>query len=873
MLGRTISHYRIEEKLGEGGMGVVYRAQDLSLNRPVAVKFLVSEKVDADRRRFQYEAQAASSLNHPHILTVFEAGSVDGEQYLITEFIDGWTLREWARRTDPSARQTAALLIGVADGLAAAHEAGILHRDIKPTNILVSKSGYAKLVDFGLAKLLDPAPEQDTVTRTLGAGSSEPGVILGTVAYMSPEQATGRRVDARSDIFSFGVVLYELLSHGRPFVGDSEIDVLHSIAHDTPVQLAVQPELRLIVEKSLEKDPADRYQSMREVVIDLRRFQRSQSSQVATVPVSPLQPTRKPWIISALAAAVVLAALAFAVWRLLQKDAWENPLAGAQIDRLTDFEGVEADVAISPDGKSVAFLSNRDGSVDAWVTRIGAGEFANLTRGRFPGLLLPGIRSAGFSGDGSEVWFRVEQDREGRVIPQGTWLVSVMGGQPRRFLENGVEPQWSPDGSKLLYHDVGEGDPIFVADRNGSNPRKIFAEGSGAHCHYLTWSRDGRFVYFVRGLPLERTDIWRIPATGGDPERITAHNSQVAYPTLLDDRTLLYSATAEDGSGPWLYGLDLENRIPQRVSIGVEQYLSVSASADGLRLVASVANPSGGLWTVPILDRVALEADATSFPTAAVRTTGPRFGPGYILYLSSKGGAHGLLKFQNGGATELWKAIEGGLTGPPAVSPDGSAVCFSFRKLGRGGLHIMTSHGTSLRRLDVGETLDVRGSPSWSPDGKWIAVTADEGDERRLIKVPVDGGAPATLVAGSPTNPVWSPDGRLILYRVRQGPFSIVNAVTPDGAPASLPNLRTGISESDAYRFIPGTRSLVALQGNVPVQNFWRLDLETGLRRQLTDFKPGLRIQSFDVSPDGKQILFDRWREDADIVLIERARP
>jgi len=305
----------------------------------------------------------------------------------------------------------------------------------------------------------------------------------------------------------------------------------------------------------------------------------------------------------------------------------------------------------------------------------------------------------------------------------------------------------------------------------------------------------------------------------------------------------------------------------------VEQYLSVSASADGLRVVASVANPSGALWTVPILDRKATEADAKSVPTGTARSTGPRFGPGYILYLSSKGGAHGLWKFQNGAATELWRAVEGGLTGPAALSPDASAICFSFRKLGRGGLYIMTSHGTSLRRLEVGAALDVRGSPSWSPDGKWIAVTADPGGERRLIKVPVDGGAPATLTAGSPVNPVWAPDGRLILYRVHQGPLSTVKAVTPEGAPVSIPSLTTGVSGSDAYRFIPGTRSLVTLQGEVPAQNFWRVDLETGVRRQLTDLKPGLRIQSFDVSLDGKQILFDRWREDSDIVLIERAKP
>lgn len=872
MIGRTISHYRIEEKLGEGGMGVVYRATDLSLSRSVAVKFLSSEFADEERRRrFQREAQTASSLNHPHILTVFEAGTVDGQQYLVTEFIDGYTLREWARRSQPSVRQIAELLIGVADGLAAAHEAGILHRDIKPENILVAKGGYAKLVDFGLAKVLDREAAQNMATRTGSAGPTRPGIVLGTVAYMSPEQALGRPVDTRSDIFSFGAVLYELQAGRRPFAGESDLDLLHSIVHRAPAPLEAQPELRLMIEKALEKDPTDRYQSMREVVIDLKRLQRLKSTELATGAVPAPKPVR--WS-TALAVAVLVAALAVMAWRLAQREAWENPLTGAQIDRLTDFAGAEVDGAVSPDGKFAAFLSDRDGRVDAWVTRVGSGVFTKLTQGRLGAVLVPEIRSVGFSHDGALVWVRVEErDSLGRVTPTGTLVFPVMGGQPRRLLEKGVEPEWSPDGEQLAYHDPVGGDPIFIADRNGNNPQKIFAEQPGAHCHYLTWSRDSRFVYFVRGLPLEKTDVWRISAAGGEPQRITHHNSRVTYPTLLDDRTLLYTATAGDGSGPWLYGMDLERRIPRRVSIGVEQYLSVSASADGMRLVASVANTSSELWTVPILERVAAEEDVKRFPLPAARATGPRFGPDSVLYLSSKGGALGLWRFQDGAATELWKASDGGLTSPPTLSPDGLAVCFSFRREGRGGLYIMTSHGTGVRRLELGGTIDVRGSASWSPDGKWIAVTAYEGDKGRLFKAPVEGGAPVPLAADSPIYPVWAADGRMIVYSVRQGPSYGIRAITPEGTPARMPEFVIPASgQSDGYRFLPGSRVLIALQGDAPRQNFWRLDVETGARRQLTNLNPGLRIKSFDVSPDGKQILFDRWREDSDIVLIERAR-
>jgi serine/threonine protein kinase/Tfp pilus assembly protein PilF len=294
--GTQLGSYRIESQLGEGGMGTVYRALDTKLSRPVAIKFLSDDLADADtRRRFQREAQMASSLNHPHILTVHDAGEFEGRQYLVTEFIDGGTLKDWARAEKRNWRQTVELLTNVADGLAAAHAAGVMHRDIKPANILVAKNGYAKLADFGLAKLTDTTPED--VTRTLAVEPTRPGMIVGTIAYMSPEQASGGPLDARSDIFSFGVVLYELLAGRRPFTGASDLVVLQTIIHGAPRALPedVPAALRAVVEKALEKDPADRYQSMRELVVDLRRLLRQKveaparaaAERVASIAVLP----------------------------------------------------------------------------------------------------------------------------------------------------------------------------------------------------------------------------------------------------------------------------------------------------------------------------------------------------------------------------------------------------------------------------------------------------------------------------------------------------------------------------------------------------------------------------------------------------------
>jgi serine/threonine protein kinase len=304
--GTRLGTYEIVALLGEGGMGAVYRAKDTRLNRTVAVKLLSAGLADeAARHRFQREAQMASSLNHPHILTVHDAGDFDGRQYLVTEFVDGGTVRDWALARPRTWREIVELLTGVADGLAAAHAAGILHRDIKPRNILVSTTGYAKLADFGLAKLeVRRSPEEET--RTIDQDITGPGFLVGTIGYMSPEQTAGQRLDARSDVFSFGVLLYEMLGGKRPFTGISELEVLQSIRHSVPEPLpaSVPAPLRAVVEKALEKDPAARYQSMQEMVVDLRRLLRQADSVPARQSIAPWKRAAAPALLALAAVAV-----------------------------------------------------------------------------------------------------------------------------------------------------------------------------------------------------------------------------------------------------------------------------------------------------------------------------------------------------------------------------------------------------------------------------------------------------------------------------------------------------------------------------------------------------------------------------------------
>jgi serine/threonine protein kinase/Tol biopolymer transport system component len=896
--GQRIGPYQIASRIGAGGMGEVYQARDTTLNRQVAIKVLLPAIAnDADRlARFRREAQMLASLNHPHIAQIHGCEDPDGVHALVMELVEGPTLADRIVSGAIPINEALAIASQIANALEAAHEQGIIHRDLKPANIKVREDGTVKVLDFGLAKGLDvpSSPGLDVMqSPTLSAHATETGLILGTAAYMSPEQARGKAVDRRADLWAFGCVLYEMLTRQRAFGGDSPTDVLAAVVTTEPDWTRLPAEtpaaIRTLLRRCLEKNRARRLDSAMAARLEIDDAlatpaaqtmvdpERIQSLATAAPPSdrASLKRRQQQWTMLAGAAAVAVLVAAGVVWRLWQQDYfWMNPVAGATVERLTDFEGEEFDAAISPDGKFTVFLSDRDGAINAWLSQIGSGEFVTINKGHSLAY-NPTIRYAGFSGDGTQVWF---QQLGGGLGKSLLWLAPAVGGAPRPFVERGMNPTWSPDGKSLAYHINDPGDPIFIADRNGSNPRQIFVAPPAVHSHYQTWSPDGRFIYFVSGIPqTDELDIWRIPVseteTAATPVRITRHNARVEYPAWLDARTLIYSATAEDGSGQWLYAIDVERRIPHRVSSGItEQYLSVAVSeAEPRRAVATIATPTASLWTVPIKDGVQTDAAVTRVAVPNTRALGPRFAPGYLAFLSSKGGANGLWKLEGGAALELWRGHEGGVVAPPAVSPDGRLICFSYRKQGTAGLYVMNADGTNVRTL-VG-SFDVRGAASWSPDGDWVAVAANQGDGTRLFKIPLDGGQPVRLLDTLSFNPIWSPDGRFIVYSEQQGGGAFeVRAITPDKVPVSLPEFQVLYTLATPYRFMPNGKALIALRGNLAAQNFFWVDLESGQQRQLTDFKPGFAIQNFDVSPDGAQIVFDRLRNNSDIVLMNLAR-
>jgi serine/threonine protein kinase/Tol biopolymer transport system component len=874
LAGRGLGVYQIETRIGAGGMGEVYRARDTKLGRHVAIKVLPRALTrNADRRaRFEREARLLASLNHPHIAQVYGFEEADGIAALVMELVPGDTLDTIIQPRGITPAHALALARQICDALEAAHEKGIVHRDLKPANVKVTPDGVVKVLDFGLAK----ATADEFVNAPDG---TKQGVILGTPTYMSPEQARGQPVDRRTDIWAFGCVLYEMLTGRRAFAGDSPTDTLAHVIDRDPDWRAVPettPEaVRRLLERCLRKDVRQRLRDIADARIEI-----DDAIAARTVPSDHVPDRSRRWAPIGWVAAIVLASAVGVAWRLWVNDYfWQNPLADARPVRLTDFEGEEVDAAISPDGKFMVFLSNRDGPLDVFVSQIGSGAFTNLTKGNFRPPTWAVVRQTGFSGDGEQVWF--SQGQQPGARDRSTLMGPTMGGTPRLFIDHGSNPTWSPDGKALAYYAPDPGDPIFIADRNAGNPRKIFVAEPGVHCHFLIWSRDGRSIYFVKGTPTTDMDIWRIPAGGGNAERITAHHAWVGYPAWLDARTLIYSATADDGSGRWLYAMDVEHRIPHRVSSGIaEQYLSVAVDEmQPHHLVATVANPTAGLWTVPIAKDVQPESAVTPIQAANTRALSPRYAGDYLAFLSSKGGADGLWRLDtNGTAVELWKGGDGGVVAAPAISPDGHRICFSYRKQGRAELYVINANGTGLTTLAT--SVEVQGAASWSPDGKCVAVAGNQGEGTRVFKVPLDGGKPVRLRDTLSFNPVWSPDDRFIVYSEQQASGSFeVKTMTPDGVPVVVPAVaslgsRFPLAFGTPYRFMPGGQALITLQGTAPNQNFFRLDLETGEQRQLTSFdlKSGSVVQNFDISPDGKRIVFDRLRNHADIVLMNLAR-
>jgi eukaryotic-like serine/threonine-protein kinase len=858
MIGDRIGQYEVVAKLGEGGMGTVYRALDTKLSRPVAIKFLSDDLVDtAARRRFQREAQTASSLNHPHILTVLDAGEVDGRQYLVTEFVDGGTFRDWMHASRDW-RETVEMLTGVADGLAAAHAAGILHRDIKPENILVTKSGYAKLADFGLAKLQDAAPADDAAT--VADVHTRAGMILGTTAYMSPEQAIGGAVDARSDVFSFGIVLYEALAGSRPFAGPSSSEVRRAVLQDAPPTLpdTVPAALRFIVAKALEKDPAHRFQSMRDLVIDLRRALRGSSAPAGLdeTPPQASRPRRRRWPLATAAAAVIVAAAAGAfVWSPLRQPAM--PPRGEYVP-LTNFADSAVQPALSPDGRMLTFLRTPEpvlgGAGQVYLKLLPDGEPKELTNDN---VLKMEPR---FSPDGARISYTtVKTDG---AFAFDTWTVPVLGGPPQHLISKAEGLTWIPMAAgppRVLFSELtGHGGQMSLVTSTASRAesRTVYLppnESGMAHRSYLSpdqksvlavemegawlpcrllpfdassrgrqvgpspaqcvdagWSPDGKWMYFSADLG-GGAHIWRQKFPDGKAEQVTFGATQESGIDFAPDGRSFVTSIGTSQSTVWVHD---SRGTRQITSEGYAFRPTISSDARKLFYLVRGGGTSsfigGGLWVADLTtgqkQRLLPDFEMHNFSLSR---------DGQQVVFAADGSGHG----------GVWLARLDAQTPPRQLAT--ASVWQAY--FGRPGeiVYVTDARGGTLVVRRIGE--DGSGDRplidtsnilpfSVSPDGQFVA--AQDTRQWSSLKLYQPGDRPPTLVCPtcSPpqgTEPVpeditWSPDGAFMYLKFGGSTYAI--PLPPGKMLPPIP--ASGFESKEAVAAVSGAR-LVSDDPNV----------------------------------------------------------
>lgn len=587
--------------------------------------------------------------------------------------------------------------------------------------------------------------------------------------------------------------------------------------------------------------------------------------------VTPTVPGTAPTTLRAprvwIAAALVCVAVVAMFWFQRRQAFWSNPLVDLRTEAVTEFDGLEQAASISRDGRVAAFLSDRGGRIDVWVTRLGSGQFRNLTEGSAPELINPSVRTLGFTPDGESVTYWVRRPGDAETPDIAIWSVPIIGGAPSPYLHGAAEFDWTRDGSRLVYHTPAPGDPMFVT----TDPRRlpgtrIFAAPAGLHAHYPVWSTDGALIYFVQGALPDKMDIWRMTATGSGVERLTSHNGRVSHPAVIDNRTILYLASDADGTGPWLYSLDVRTRESRRLLTAADRYTSLAIDATGDRLLLTAAHQRRTLWRLSLRDGV----DAATAPSQIDLPNGtgffPRLGPDYLLYVSSVGGREHLWKLTGSVPTMVWSGADARVIGAPAISPDGSRIALSVRVDGRRVLYVMRDDGSDLRALT--DALALSGSPAWTPDGRSITTAIEESGTPKLVNVPLDGSAPAPLVQEYSTDPSWSPDGRAVVYSGADiGTTFPIKSASGDGAATILP-LLTETRGARHLAFLRGTRTLVLLRGAIDHKNLWLVDLETRRERPLTNVGADFVITDFDISPDGGEVVLERAQQRSNIALL-----
>ncbi len=879
MIGATVSHYEILDKLGSGGMGTVWKAHDQQLGRMVALKFLPPE-MSRDRQaieRFLREARAAAALNHPHICGVYEFGEHDGTSFIAMECLEGQTLRDRLEGRPLPINRVLDWSYQIADALEAAHARGIVHRDLKPANIFVTQRGI-KVLDFGLAKMT--TAKNLTELTTVGGRSAatdpqltSPGTTIGTVAYMSPEQAGGEELDARTDLFSLGVVMYEIATGALPFKGNTAAATFGAILHKPhvpPSQLnpEVPPELERIINKALEKDRELRYQSAAEIRADLKRLQRdSESGRIGSATRIAVEnekpepvPRRKPLMMVAIAALVILGALAaYVVLRSGRKTLastlrWEQ----LSLSRLTT-SGSSSQAAISPDGRYVVHVREEAGNESLWLRQVATSSNVQIVRPaeiHYTGLI--------FSPDGNFIYFGTH---EKNAYISNLFVLPVLGGAPRKIASDVDSPvSFSPDGNTIAFlrqrGDDG-GTSIIMTDTNGGNERTVVRTNLPDLLRgQPVWSPDGKILVSAL-MHLSGTygySVVAYPAGGGAATPLGKGKLffNIADLKWLPDQSgLIIDAADTDNLGtPQLWIAPYPDGEVRRFTNDLNSYRSVSLSASGKQIVtvqrvikAAVSTSQGG-------------ASATPFQTRQSDLDGVNG----IAWLGSD-----RLLFSAG--QEIWSARPDGsdarsvtpgvpIAVQPSASADGKTVVFTSGQ--GGGIHIWRADadGNNRRQLTHSE-FEVQGKIT--PDGKWLVYIEISNGKLTVNRMSAEGSDPVVLASPRGEWFAVAPDGKRIAYSTTDPQLHRSQAaiISIDGGPV----LQTVDLPFRSFQWAPDGRGLQYYDRVNGVENIWEQPLDGGKPRQVTHFTSDLIFQ-FAWSPDGSRLALSRGTTSSDVILL-----
>jgi serine/threonine protein kinase len=897
--GGTLGHYRILHLLGKGGMGEVYLAEDTVLDRKVALKVLSAQSTsDAERvMRFVQEAKAASALNHPNIVTIYEIGESGGTRFMATEFIDGSTLRQHISASRQPLRDVLDYASQIASALAAAHEAGIVHRDIKPENIMIRTDGYIKVVDFGLAKLTERAPASEDSATVAMAVNTTAGTVMGTVQYMSPEQARGLPLDARTDIFSFGVVLYEMLTGQAPFRGETQSHQIVAILERQPQPLSemapgIPPELDRIATKALAKSKDDRYQTARDLALDLKQLRRrldvdaelTQSGRVILTDTGAIKaaepepaPKSRPRSDRLSSVAIVLGVLlviAGASWWAIDRFAGRAvPFRNYKLTQLTE-TGKAQSAVISPDGRYVVYTESERGRTSLHIRQVRTGSNVQIQP---PATDL--VTGLAFSREGDFLYFSKLQPA---TLQSAVYRTSALGGDTTKILDDVVSAvTFSPDNQRIAFmrikFDTRE-QQLVSARMDGGDQRILKAVKRPA---ILTtgpaWSPDGKTIAIGVSNPSPAGyygTVVGVPAAGGPDQLINPHRwaGVLSVAWMSDGRgLLLVGATPGVATSTQLWFAPVSKGEPVQLTNDGNSYSDVSVTAAGKALVAVKHEIISGL-----------AAQDAGNPAALREITSP--GPYYSgvsgMTLTPDGKLIYSLKQASG--LDLWmRGLEedakpqrltndSAIAMQPCLSSDGKRLVFASNR-GTKVFHIwsLDRDAGSLQQLTSGQG---ELSPALSPDGKFVIYKSMEGPG--LWKVSTAGGAAEKFTSAHYSDPVFSPDGRTIAFTFsdekagRKPRFGIMPAT--GGDPIKIFDFAVPAGGSQLQFTVDGS-ALSYAADNAGVAQVWNQPLDGSPPKQLTQFHSE-GIFAFAWSKDGKQLVLSRGVVNSDAVLIEETK-